>query len=239
MSGVVMNNISARMDLNIAVESLKLQGIPVELENVSQSFLRVDSLLRQDTNNYEFPVLVNTQNAGTTVSKTSKQLKLQDAFYVTHVGYYIQNRLNPGTPGNLYSAVPFTYPSEALNRTGVVLSKLGYKLWEGQMSITVNGKVLVPGWDLQRHLYVPETQVAAVSGPFPNSLFYNDHDEFDGATDSFYPMEPNIVFIGNKGITVNINFPENISNAIGGEGYETYMVLVFRGLLIQNVSKNA
>jgi hypothetical protein len=103
----------------------------------------------------------------------------------------------------------------------------------------MNGNVVLPAWDLKRHLYVPRTQKSAVNGPFPNSTFYIDHDQFDGATDAFYPVEPNLVFLGNKGIKIAIDYPESIGNAIGTAPVEIIAVLQWRGLLAQNVSKTA
>ena len=236
---VVITNTGARMDYAIALESLAKQGVSVPDGQLTQSYLRSESLLSQGLSHFEFPILVNTTNPGVVTYNTAKLLNQQDAFYVTHLAYWIELRTQPGDNPDLYRFLPFTYPSEALNSTGAVSSKRGYKLWSGTMNISMNGNVVLPAWDIKRHLYVPRTQKSAVNGPFPNSTFYIDHDQFDGATDAFYPVEPNLVFLGNKGIKIAIDFPESIGTAIGGATYELIMVLQWRGLLAQNVSKTA
>lgn len=238
--GVQITTMGSRLEYDIAMKALTNEGIIVESGQLSQSFLRTEATLAQARSSFSFPIQVNQLNAGTTPSATAQLLKQQDAFYMTHMAYWIEVYTIPGDTPELYRYVPFTYPSEALNRTGAVFSALGYKLWTGVIGITVNGKVIIPAWDVKRHLYVPETQVQAVNGAFPMSQFYNGHDEFDGAATAFYPVEPNIVFIGNKSSVITLSFPDNLLNAIGATpGYEVRAILTCRGLLAQNASKTA
>lgn len=240
---IVMSNINARLDYDVALKSLAAQGINVDpsVAEISQSYLRTEVQLNPSKSSYSFPINEQTNNTGQNIPVTSQLLKPQDVFYLTHMAYWIELASITGaaTP-DLYRYQPFTYPSEQLNRTGAVLSKLGYKLWAGKFIYTVSGKVVLPAWDMKRHLYVPEEQVEAVNGAFPVGQFYTDHDEFDGAVSGFYPVEPNLILIGNKGNEFKAEFPEDLNNAIGSTAnYDIRMVVTMRGLLVQNASKTA
>lgn len=237
----VLTNYGARMDYDVALKALIAEGIVVEPGQLSQSFLRLESMIDRTQSFFTFPVLVNITNPGTTTAPTAQLLNPQDCFYATHVGYWLElyTTSNEATPASM-RYTPLTYPSFKAGEQGAfVAGGDAYKLWAGVMRIEVNGKVVIPAWDLKRHLNVPEQQKEAYTGAFPDSLFYADHDEFDGATDTFYPMEPNVVFIGNKNTTVTVRFPSELSDVIAASPVQLKMVLTIRGLLAQNASKMA
>lgn len=241
MSGKIVSNVNARIDYEIAKKSLADQGVIVPDGKLTQSYLRAETIFDQGRSLYEFPILVNSANAGTVTSNTCKLLNQQDAFYVTQMGYWVEVWVQDGAaPADLYKYVPITYPSIQFTDIGAISGFQGFKLWSGQISLIVNGDVILPGWDLKKHLKVPRTQREAYAGAWPNGVFYNVYDEFDGATDPFYPQEPNVVLLGNKGIKYQLEFPESIGNAIGASPtFEVRGVMYLRGLLAQNVSKMA
>lgn len=237
--GVIITSMGSRMEYDIALKALAAEGVTVEPGQVSQSFLRTETILSPTKSSFKFPIQVNQLNSGTTVSATSQLLKTQDVFYMTHMAFWIEAYTIAGDIPSLYRYMPFTYPSEVLNEAGIVISRLGYKLWSGVLELTVNGDVIIPAWDLKRHLFVPQTQREQVSGAWPVSSFFNGHDEFDGAATSFYPVEPNIVFIGNKSSDITIDYPDDLVDAIGAAPLEVRGVLTMRGMLAQNASKTA
>ena len=237
--GVIITTVGSREEYKIALNALQQEGFNVLPGQLSQSFLRTEVVLNRNRSSFTFPIQVNQLNQGTTPGPNTQLLKTQDVFYLTHLSFTINAYTVPGDTPELYRYVPYTYPSEALNATGVVFSKTGYKLWAGTLEFTVNGQVVIAAWDVNRHLYVPETQKQAVNGAFPVSTFYNDHDEFDGAATSFYPVEPNLVLIGNKSTVINLDYPEDLQNAIGESPVEVRAVLTMRGMLAQNASKTA
>lgn len=239
---IVMSNVNARMDLEICQKSLAKQGLVVADHDISQSDLILETQLLPTKSSFEFSVLENVNNAGTTTAITEVRLKPQDAFYMTHLQYSIMLHTIPDvTTPDLYRYMPFLYPSEHLNQSGAIFSKLGYKLWWAQLAITINKEVIIPEWSVIRHMFVPQGQKDTWNGAFPASTFYKDHDEQDGATSGWYPVEPNVVFLGNDGINIDLDFPEDLNNAIAapGDGYIIKAVLRCRGLLCQNVTKTA
>lgn len=237
--GVIITTMGARLEYEIAQKALAAEGVIVQPGQLSQSFLRTECILSSSKSSFSFPIQVNQLNAGTTPSATAQLLKQQDAFYMTHMAFWVEAYTIAGDIPELYRYMPFTYPSEVLNEAGLVLSRLGYKLWSGVLELTVNGQVILPAWDLKRHLFVPQTQREQVSGAWPVSSFFNGHDEFDGAASSFYPVEPNIVFIGNKSSVITVDYPEDLANAVGAAPLELRGVLTMRGMLAQNASKTA
>lgn len=228
-----------RLEYDIAKKSLEMQGVTVTDDNLSQSYLRFESQLSQNKSSYKFPVLVSQQNAGTVTPATVRQLNQQDAFYCTEMSYFIKVTsravADPAFKG-LYEFIPFTFPSQSLNEDGTILSTLGYKLWSGELNLVVNGDVILPGMDLQRFLYVPRTQKDSWNGNFPMSTFYTNLDEYDGASDAFYPLAPSVVLLGNDKIDLSVEFPDDLNNAISADAVIS-MVIMVRGLLAQNVTK--
>lgn len=232
---------NARLNYSIALESLAKQGVQVKNGELAQSFLRTEALLDPGLSTFKFPIQKNTANNGQTFYPTMQLLGMQDAFYATSLQYTIEcyNLATASTePRDLLRYVPFTYPSEALSSRGAVFSKLGYKLWSGVLTLTVAGSVIIRAWDIKRHLEVPRSQRPAYAGAFPASAFFIDHDQFDGSSSAKYPLEPHQVFIGTNDTDLQITFPDDIANAIGtvADGYQIKMVLVFDGLLAQNVT---
>jgi hypothetical protein len=226
-----------RVEYEVAKQSLESQGIIVTDDNLSQSYLRFESTLAQNRSSYKFPVLVTQQNAGTTTPNTVKQLNQQDAFYCTEIGYFIKVVQKQGsTNRDILEYVPYTYPSQGMSEDGTVFAAYGYKLWSGEIGLTVNGDVIIPGMDLQRFLYIPEGQKDVWNGPFPMSTFYRGQDQYDGSSDAFYPLAPEIVLLGNDKIDLSVTFPDTINNAIGADA-TVNMVIMVRGLLAQNVTK--
>lgn len=226
-----------RVEYEVAKQSLEQQGIGVTDDNLSQSYLRFESQLSQNRSEYKFPVLVSQQNSGTTTPATVKQLNTQDAFYCTEISYFIRvvNRQS-ATPRDILSYVPYTFPGNDTIQDGSLGSTYAYKLWSGEINMVVNGDVIIPGMDLQRFLFIPEGQRDTWTGPYPISTFSRPWDQYDGSSDAFYPLAPEIVLLGNDKIDLSITFPDNINNAIGADA-TVNMVILVRGLLAQNVTK--
>lgn len=235
--GYEINALGERLNYEVALKSLESQGVTVNNGELAQSYLRTEAVLDPGLSTFKFPIQKNSANSGTQIYPTMKLLGMQDAFYATNIAYWIEvYDMGASAPiRDLYRYVPFTYPSETLNRIGAVTSKLGYKLWSGVLSLTVAGSVIIRAWDIKRHLEVPRTQKSAVNGPFPNSEFYIDHDQFNGLTSGRAPFEPHQVFIGTNDTDLQIQFPEDLASAISST-MTIKMVLTMNGLLAQNVT---
>lgn len=236
-----INSITERAEYSVAIEALKKQGVNVDSGNrdVSQSYLRLEQTLQSDSNSFLFQVNDNTTKSGQAVQPTERRLSPQDAFYCSRLAYWIEAYTIGGDNPDLYRYMPMTFPTYQGIEAGVFLSNKGYKLWGGELKFTISGDVVIPAWDCKRHLFIPEGQHSSVNGAFPASEFYVGQNEFNGGESAFYPMVPNVVFIGNKKNEILLSFPENLADAIGDSPVVVKAVLTAYGVLAQNASKTA
>ena len=109
--------------------------------------------------------------------------------------------------------------------------------YAGFLSLTVNQRTVIPYWDLAKHLRVPvsqnagvnavQTAVAAFTAPY-----HVVQDSVNMADDSMFPVEPNLVFAGNKKHDLTITLPVGI----GAIPTNLRIVIIARGILAQNVT---
>jgi hypothetical protein len=88
----------------------------------------------------------------------------------------------------------------------------------------INNVQYTQRWDLWRHWQTNQTQQTAALGAG------SPEDQFNGADDGFYPMQPFILLIGSQNIQVNINLPISPTTVDAN----SRLVLMFRGILAQN-----
>jgi len=229
----MVGSLDARLVFRNALKALDKAHIPLSKAILSQSYLRLEVPLNQTVTNYEFSVLVNQQNAGVPQFPTEYRLNLQDSFYVSHMGMFLMMAKTAG--GNTsYKDYLMSFPSAIFN--GAWNPYGMYNFYNGNLNITVNNRVLIPAWDIMKHLYVPETQVEEWIGVQPQSTFFNMLDELDGSQSGFYPVEPNIVLIGSKNNQITLNVPHSFGADIAGPAgpSDVRAVLFLRGVLAQN-----
>jgi hypothetical protein len=219
------SQVGARMVLENAKDALRKAGYTdaaIAKAVLSQGFLRLEQPLTTTSTAFNFPVLVNATNSGNAVRPTEKRLALQDAFFCSEIGVYIAKAASAAD----VSFSLTTYPNSVTFATGGAAPAPLNAFYNGQLQIAVNNEVIVPGMDIMRFKRVPQTQLtAATNSPI---------DEFDGANDlsNQFALEPNVVMIGQKNSQIVINLPGNIS-AVDAN---TYAVVIFRGVLAQNVT---
>lgn len=214
-----MNSIAARMNFTNAVKAiskamLKEPGFDIRKYKLTQSFIRLEQLLVVGTTNYTFPILINQANP--TIFNTEQRLNLQDTFVPAELGVYL------ALPASSTDAAfrLLTYPNPFI----LTNDAPAQALYNGQLQIMVNNNNLVPSWDLWRHYYAPVTQqTAALAATSPI-------DQFRGAEDSMYPMEPNVAMIGSKNIRITIQLPVGLT-AVDAN---SRVVVFMRGILAQN-----
>jgi hypothetical protein len=186
---------------------------------LSQSYLRSEVSMSTSTTSYTIPILVNS---GSSSFPTTNLLNLQDAFIVNQIGIFTCIPASATT-----TAFPlYTYPNALAYTTSGAATAL-YNLYGGKLSITVNNRQIMPSYDIGRHLYVPQTQQGAASTA--SVIDQNDATEF-----GFFPIEPNIVFVGSKNNVVTLELPSAISTLQASVAPR--IVVIFRGILGQNVT---
>jgi hypothetical protein len=186
---------------------------------LSQGYLRLEQPLSISSTQFTFPILVNASNTSGGVRPTEKRLALQDAFFVSELSVYIAKAASA-------TDVAFsleTYPNSVIWATGATALNAFYN---GQLQVSINSEVVVPGMDLIRFKLVPQTQLtAATNSPI---------DQFDGVNDrsNTFAVEPNLIMNGQKNSQIVITLPGNIT-ALDAN---TYAVIIMRGVLAQNVT---
>jgi len=216
--------IGQREVFNNARRLVDAAGLSTSATVLSQSFLRSEVAMSTSTTSYHIPILVNdNQNGATSSYNTSFLLALQDAFVVSSIFIGWAN------PTSLTDAafIPQSYPNPQIAGTQAIATAL-QAIYSSNLQVNVNNRQILTGWDTLRHYYVPQTQQQAAAS------LTTHISQADLSENGFYPVEPNLVFVGSKNNQVTLNFPQ----ALGSVPASTFgrLVIIFRGILCQNAT---
>lgn len=222
-----MNTVGARLVFENAKAAIN-KAFPIapgqtrpqasELCKLTQSYLRLEREFIAGLTSYEFPMLINQINQQQGVMfNTEQRLNQQDSFVTSEVGIF----LAAPASGTDATFLLDTYSNPVVYGANAVAMQT---LYNGQLSVTVNNDILIPTWDVARHYYAPETQATAAPGAG------SPLDQRRLSCDGFYPMEPNVVFIGSKKNVVKIELPAAPATVQAN----SRIVILFRGVLAQN-----
>lgn len=215
-----MTNLDSRLVYENAKSALTkaFPEVPniAQICKLTQSTLRFEQPLKAGNTNYIFPVL-NNENL---FSNTEQRLLQQDSAVIYQMGIFVAKP----SAADATNFSLCTYPSKAIFSTGSTAEDL-QALYNGSLSIAVNNDILVPSWDIFKHLNVPETQATIITPPTDSSI-----DMIRGGFDGFYPVEPNIVLIGSKNNVIQMRVPNGIATVEAN----SRIVLIVRAILAQN-----
>ena len=210
----------SRMVFENAKALVRGLGYSVDQAVLTQSYLRSEVALSTSIANYHLPVLVNdTQNGAVRVNE--KRLNLQDIFVASEIAVLIGVGSSTSTKAALY-----TYPNGVIFTAATDDDLLS--IYNGSLNLTINNSQVLPAWDVYRHYCVPQTQGGV--GITAQTIFPVDQN--DGAADAFYPVEPGIVFNG----AANINFQLTANGAPASVLANSFICVIQRGILLQNVT---
>jgi hypothetical protein len=219
--------IGQREVFNNARRLVDAAGLSTSATVLSQSYLRSEVAMSTSTTSYHIPILVNdNQNGATSSYNTSNLLALQDAFVVSSIFIGWAN------PTSVTDAtfIPQTYPNVGAAGTTAIATAIS-ALYSSNLQVTVNNRQILTGWDTLRHYFVPQTQnlTATASQSVSTAI-----SQLDFSENGFYPVEPNLVFVGSKNNQVTLNFPQAISSV----PTSTFgrLIVIFRGILAQNAT---
>lgn len=239
------SQIGSRMAFQNAANAVKRAGLNPGNAVLSQSYLRFEVNMSASATSYKFDVLVNETANTPTVGQTTQKLNLQDAFVCNSLGVYLGVTNALSTNANEYRLL--TYPTigniqgAAGNFTAALAQNmLGF--YQGYLSLTVNQRTVIPYWDLMRHYKVQQTQansitavqVGAATAPTAPAHIVSE-DSVSLADDAMYPVEPNLVFAGNKKHDLTINLPLGVTT-LPANTSNTRIIILARGILAQNVT---
>jgi hypothetical protein len=188
---------------------------------LSQSFLRFEANLSATTTQYTMDVLVNDNLNPNFVTQT--KLNLQDSFICSSIGIFVGVPQGPAVSEGKVDL--FSYPDPSVFTAGSNTALMA--LYNGFLSLTVNQRVIVPSWDIYRHYKAPIIQNGFTPSGTAATGVENSND---WATDGFFTVEPNMVFVGSKKNELKITLPQAIPTVLAN----SRLVVICRGLLAQN-----
>jgi hypothetical protein len=194
----MINGIAARLDFENGVRIFQraFPNVPdvVSKFKLTQSDLQLEQALVANVNQYNFPVMVNQQSAGTTQFNTEIRLNIQDTFLPQYIGFYIIPAQGSATDTTWR---PLTWANPAILTNATQMNAI----YNGTLKIAVNNTNYITQWKLSRHMYLGQTQQTAALGAGSPA------DEFDGGESTFYPMQPYVIISGSSNMEININLP--------------------------------
>lgn len=214
----IVTNPGTRMVYNGAVEEMGATNNPLARAKLTQSYLRTEIPLTTGVSQYNVPILVNQNPYGST-TQTEKRLALQDTFFVGQLGVFLAVKASASD----LSYQTYAYPSlyAGFSEAQQLAMNAFYNGW---LSLSVGQNVLITQWDLWRHYCTNQTQGGApASAPL---------DQWCGASDGWYPVEPNYTHIGSTNIQMTLTLPAGITSLPAN----TFCIIIHRGVNAQNVT---
>jgi hypothetical protein len=218
---VQQNTVNARLVYENAKKNLTDAQVSIQAAKLTQSFLRLENQLIIGKTQFQFPVLNNQPNFSGVIFPTEQRLNQQDSFVAAMWGVYVSNPASNTDATFILHSFPnpqvFTPADAAPLET----------IYNSYFQLAVNNDIILPAWDVSRHRLVPFTQGGIL--PFTAATILPE-DQIDLSSDGFFPVEPNIVFIGSKNSVLNLLMPAALTAVAAFER----LTIIFRGVLAQN-----
>lgn len=217
-----MNQYDARLVSQNAVAAFMRANLNITDAVLAQSTLRLEQAAQTTSSNYNFPVPC-TDTSTDNPFNTEVRLVRQDAFLISEIGFFLSEPISASDT----NFVPYTYPDALLFSTTGESAALN-TVYNGNLSILVNGARIMSNWDMMRYYNAPQTQNkvgATINANLPIA-------QRNGNWDGFAVVEPNIVIAGNNHVVFNLKLPASISII----GSFTRLIFILRGIRAQNVT---
>lgn len=217
--GNQISGVNAMLYYQRAVEMAKQQGVAIDEAKLTQSTLRLEQKLVAGRTQYTFGVLVNNNGPSGTLFPTEVRLNQQDVFITSELTYAIAAAASDADA----ALIPHTYPSPLTFTSKAANYEL---LYNSQLQITVNNRVITPTLFTSRFRVVPQSQAVAAAAN-QNGIA---QDQIDFSTDGSMPTGPSFLLIGSKNNLIQLNLPAGLTAV----GTSDRVILEFRGHLAQN-----
>jgi hypothetical protein len=216
------STLNARYVYENASAVMNANGISTQNAVLTQSDLVLEQQLLTTLTSYTFPVLSNDNGPSGSRFNTEIRLQQQDTFVASAWGVFLTN------PSSATDAtfICHTYPSPVPFGAGPAAA--AETIYNSYCKITVNNAVILPVWHLSRHRAVPESQQATAAAN-QNGIA---QDQIDLSSDGFFPVEPNILFVGSKGYQIVVALPAALAAVTAFERLRIH----YRGVLGQNTT---
>lgn len=218
---IQQNTVNSRLIYENAKIVLAQAGVDLSTAKLTQSFLRLENQMIINKTQFQFLVMNNQNNFAGTIFNTEQRLNQQDSFVAAMWGFFISKPAS-----NVDATAPLqAYPNPAIFSTAGTAAA-AETLYNSYFQLAVNNDIILPAWDIARHRVVPQTQGGV--GVTAQTIF--PISQIDLSSDGFFPVEPNLIFIGSKNNVLNLIMPAALAAV---ESFERATVL-FRGVLAQN-----
>lgn len=225
LSSYQQSQVNARLVYENAVKICNKSSVPVASSKLTQSFLRLEQVMSLTKTQYQFPILVNNNGPANTLFPTETRLNQQDSIICSAWGFGFGIPTSATDTSFLY----LSYPNGNAPAFSTALAAVAAQtVYNSYFNIAVNNTIILPAWDVLRHRVANQTQ----NGVIVTAQTILPVDQFDGSSDSFFPVEPNLVWIGSQNIVINLIMPASFGTLQAGG--LARMIMIFRGLLAQN-----
>lgn len=219
-----INYVNSRMAFEVASQLLENLGYSTAQANPTQSYVRSEVVIDSSRTQYNIPIVINQSPAGQALFPSEKRVELQDIFVPTELGIFVAAPASATAPAlKLY-----TYENKTVFTGGADAAL--QNLWAGRYSMVINNQQVLPAWDLWRHYKAPSVQQAANIDYTSSGI--SRIDDISGAENGFYPVAPSFVLNGAANIQAAINLPQAIGTVLAN----SRIVVIHRGILLQNVT---
>lgn len=208
-----ISSVSERLIYNNARRALRNAGVDFSKARPVQSFLRFEQALSIAKANYIFPII---NNQGGAQFPTENRLTLQDSFVVSSLQVAIA--LPSGTSDVTFKKRVYLNPFIFTNADAMGV------IYNGALTLMVDNVMYITNWDLEKHMFIPQTQQTAAAGAA------SPLDEYSGADTGYFPVEPNVVLVGAANLIMSIAL-QNAPSAIDAN---SRLIITMRGILAQN-----
>jgi hypothetical protein len=191
-----------------------------EGKTIFESFLRLETKLINGVNSVKF---LTYAGDSASVLPTERRLDRNDKFAITKLGFFLLKQPDNKSNGQLHP-----YPN-LTDFSTLGLSADLESIYHGKLNITIGGKRIVNGLDMQRFRKVPQTQQSAATN-------YDMSDLYRKLT----PITPNLNIDGSANNEIEVIYPSHAAWAGGTApaGFTHYLVMYAHGFLITQGSGN-
>lgn len=187
---------------------------------LSQHDIRLEVGLNTTNTNFQFALTPSQVNSSNLNFLTENRLQMQDSLIATEMAIMIAQ-----TSGqNDTTFIPATYPNTQRFAAADAAALNSTLYGNGSFRLICNNDVIIPYRGLWNFMYSPQTQQTAALGAG------SPGDQVRGAEDGFVTLEPNILLIGSKGYTPEIQLKAALASAAAN----LRAICIFRGILAQN-----
>ena len=224
----MIDNVNARLVFenakNLLNQLAPQMGYNVKAAKLTQGVIRSEILLNTTNASFKIATLVNDANNAGVIFNTEIRLALQDWFITSSNGIFLAVPTSLTDGSFQYN----TFPNPFAFTGGT--APAAYAMYNGYLTLQIDGTLVVPQWDIARHLVIPNQQ--NVANAYYSVSNQQLQSEISGQNSGFYPVEPNWIFNG----AANLDFQLKMPQAMASVQANSRIVIIQRGVKAQNVT---